>query len=79
MSGPGTSYPTTQRGGKLCVFNLISEHTRECHNIHADRTIKAEDVLAAVVLQDAIARNGEPECIRSDNGPVPRNEVTTEV
>ncbi len=65
----------TQRGGKLRVFNLIDEHTRECHCIHADRAIKAEDVL--VVLQEAIARNGVPEYIRSDNGPVPRNKVTT--
>ena len=57
----------TQRGGKLRVFNLIDEYTRECHCIHADRTIKAADVLA--VLQEAIATNGAPAYIRSDNGP----------
>lgn len=57
----------TQRGGKLRTFNLIDEFTRECHCIHADRAIKATDVLD--LLQEAIERNGAPEYIRSDNGP----------
>jgi transposase InsO family protein len=57
----------TQRGGKLRVFNLVDEFTRECHCIHADRAIKAKDVLRA--LQEAIARHGPPAYIRSDNGP----------
>jgi len=57
----------TQRGGKLKVFNLIDEYTRECHAIHAAREIKATDVLA--VLKDAISRHGAPDYIRSDNGP----------
>jgi len=57
----------TQRGGKLRAFNLIDEFTRECHCIHADRAIKASDVLA--LLQKAIGEHGAPECIRSDNGP----------
>jgi putative transposase len=57
----------TQRGGKLRAFNLIDEYTRQCHCIHADRAIKASDVLA--LLQEAIREHGAPECIRSDNGP----------
>lgn len=57
----------TQRGGKLRAFNLIDEYTRECHCIHADRAIKAADVLS--VLQQAISEHGAPEYIRSDNGP----------
>lgn len=57
----------TQRGGKVRVFNLIDEYTRECHCIHADRAIKAADVLK--VLQEVIAEEGAPEYIRSDNGP----------
>ncbi len=57
----------TQRGGKLRVFNLIDEYTRECHCIHSDRAIKAEDVLT--LLQGAIAKHEAPEFIRSDNGP----------
>jgi len=57
----------TQRGGKLRTFNLIDEYTRECHCIHADRAIKAEDVLD--ILMEAVERHGAPEYIRSDNGP----------
>jgi putative transposase len=57
----------TERGGRLRTFNLIDEYTRECHCIHADRRIKAEDVLG--VLQEAIERHGAPQYIRSDNGP----------
>jgi transposase InsO family protein len=57
----------TVRGGKLRAFNLIDEYTRECHCIHADRAIKATDVLG--VLQEAIAQHGAPAYIRSDNGP----------
>ena len=49
------------------AFNLIDEYTRQCHSIHADRTIKASDVLR--VLQEAIERHGAPQYIRSDNGP----------
>jgi transposase InsO family protein len=57
----------TERGGRLRTFNLIDEYTRQCHCIHADRQIRAEDVLK--VLQEAIAQHGAPEYIRSDNGP----------
>ena len=57
----------TVRGGKLRVFNLIDEFTKECHCIHSDRAIKAVDVLA--VLEEAIKEHGAPEYIRSDNGP----------
>ena len=57
----------TQRGGKLRVFNMIDEYTRECHCIHADRAINAHDVLR--LLQEAIERKGAPSYIRSDNGP----------
>ena len=49
----------TQRGGKLRLFNLIDEYTRECHRIHADRCIKAADLLR--LLKEAIASNGPPE------------------
>ncbi len=65
--GLGLRVRLPQRGGKLRCFNLIDEYTRKCHCIHADRAIRATDVLA--VLQDAIAKHGAPEYIRSDNGP----------
>ncbi|PTY00726.1 IS3 family transposase [Spartobacteria bacterium LR76] len=57
----------TQRGGKLRVFNLIDEYTRECHRIDADRAIRATDVLE--ILAEAIRQHGTPRYIRSDNGP----------
>ena len=57
----------TQRGGKLRVFSIIDEFTRECHVLHADRAIKANDVLA--LLLQMISRHGPPLFIRSDNGP----------
>ena len=67
-SGAGISVADfTQRDGKLRVFNLIDECIRECHCIHADRSIKATDVLQ--LLHEAIEENGPPEYIRSDNGP----------
>jgi len=57
----------TVRGGKLRIFNLIDEYTKECHSIHSDRAIKSTDVLK--VLAAAIEEHGAPEYIRSDNGP----------
>ncbi|PTY00279.1 hypothetical protein DB345_01670 [Spartobacteria bacterium LR76] len=57
----------TQRGGKLRVFNLIDEYTRECHRIDADRAIRATDVLE--ILAEAIRQHGTSRYIRSDNGP----------
>lgn len=57
----------TQRGGKLRVFTLIDEYTRECHVLHTDRSITAENVLG--VLKQMIGRHGAPRFIRSDNGP----------
>ena len=57
----------TQRGGKLRLLNIVDEYTRQCHCIHADRTIKAADVLDC--LAEAIEQQGAPQYIRSDNGP----------
>ena len=57
----------TERGGKLRVFNLIDENTRECHCIHVAGFIKAADVLK--LLQKSVAVNGPPKYIRSYTGP----------
>ncbi len=45
---------------------VLDEHTRECHVLHADRALKSADVIALV--KTAIAQHGAPEFIRSDNG-----------
>ena len=59
-------FDKTQRGGGIKIFNLIDEYTRECHAIHIDRALKAEDV--KMVLLEAIEQHGAPEFIRSDSG-----------
>jgi len=56
----------TDRGGPLRLMTLIDEHTRQCLAIKAARSLKSADVVE--VLNDAIKKNGKPQCIRSDNG-----------
>lgn len=56
----------TVRGGALKMLTILDEYTRECHVLWADRALKARDVLSW--LQQAIARHGAPEYLRSDNG-----------
>ncbi|NDB52356.1 MAG: IS3 family transposase [Nitrosopumilaceae archaeon] len=56
----------TVRGGALRLLTILDEHTRECHVLWADRSLKSGDVLAW--LQKAIAQHGAPEYLRSDNG-----------
>jgi transposase InsO family protein len=56
----------TVRGGTLRILTILDEHTRQCHVLWADRTLKSGDVLAW--LQKAIAEHGAPEYLRSDNG-----------
>lgn len=57
----------TVRGGALRMLTVLDEHTRECHVLRADRSLKSGDVIALV--KAAIAQHGAPEYIRSDNGP----------
>ncbi len=56
----------TVRGGALRMLTILDEFTRECHVLRADRALRSQDVLTW--LQKAIAANGAPEYIRSDNG-----------
>ena len=56
----------TVRGGALRILTILDEHTRQCHVLWADRSLKAGDVLAC--LQKAIEEQGAPEYLRSDNG-----------
>lgn len=56
----------TVRGGALKMLTILDEYTRECHVLWAERALKANDVLHW--LQQAIAKHGAPEFLRSDNG-----------
>lgn len=57
----------TADGRRLKFFAIVDEHTRECHALKVERSITAADV---VPMLDYLFRvHGEPEFIRSDNGP----------
>ena len=56
----------TVRGGALRMLTILDEHTRECHVLRADRSLRAADVLAW--LQRAMEEHGAPAYLRSDNG-----------
>lgn len=57
----------TEDGRRLKMMPVIDEFTRECHTIEVERSITAEDVITTL---DYLFRvHGEPEFIRSDNGP----------
>jgi transposase InsO family protein len=57
----------TVRGGALRMLTILDEHTRECHVLRADQSLRASDVLSW--LQKTIELHGAPEYLRSDNGP----------
>jgi transposase InsO family protein len=57
----------TEDGRRLKMLPVLDEHTRESHAILVDRSITAEDVVALLAYLFSV--HGEPEFIRSDNGP----------
>jgi putative transposase len=57
----------TVDGRRLKLLPIVDEFTREAHGILVDRSITAEGVVA--VLKYLFSVHGEPEFIRSDNGP----------
>jgi transposase InsO family protein len=57
----------TEDGGRLKLLPLVDEFTREAHCILVERSITAQDVVAMLAYQFQV--HGEPEFIRSDNGP----------
>ena len=57
----------TADGRRLKLLPVLDEFTREPHAIQVERSIKAEDVVE--LLGELFAIHGEPEHIRSDNGP----------
>lgn len=57
----------TEDGRRLKFLPVVDEFTRECHALEVERSITAEGVIATL---DYLFRvHGEPEYIRSDNGP----------
>ena len=57
----------TEDGRRLKMLPIVDEYTRECLEIEVSRSLTAEDVVA--VLGRLFVERGEPEYIRSDNGP----------
>jgi transposase InsO family protein len=57
----------TENGTGFRILSLIDEYTRECLALHVAWSIRAVDVIA--VMEQAMARYGVPEHLRSDNGP----------
>ena len=57
----------TEDGRMLKILPVVDEFSRECLTIEVARSITAQDVIQ--VLERLFAEHGEPEFIRSDNGP----------
>ncbi len=57
----------TADGKRLKLMPVVDEFTRECHAIEVERSITAQDVIST--LRYLFQVHGEPEFIRSDNGP----------
>jgi putative transposase len=57
----------TADGKRLKLMPVVDEFTRECHAIESERSFTAQDVIST--LSYLFQVHGEPEYIRSDNGP----------
>jgi len=57
----------TADGRRLKLLPIVDEFTREAHAILVDRSVTARDVVD--LLKYLFSVHGEPEFIRSDNGP----------
>jgi putative transposase len=57
----------TEDGRRLKMLPVVDEYTREAHAILVERSITAVDVID--LLEYLFSVHGEPEFIRSDNGP----------
>lgn len=60
-------FDETMDGGTLKMLPTLDEFSRECLAIEVQRSITAVDVIR--VLERLFEERGEPEFIRSDNGP----------
>jgi putative transposase len=57
----------TEDGRRLKVMPVVDEYSRECLALEMERSITASDVVET--LDRLFMERGEPEYIRSDNGP----------
>ncbi len=57
----------TENGARLKLLPVLDEYTRESHAILVERSITAEGVVELLAYLFRV--HGEPEFIRSDNGP----------
>jgi putative transposase len=58
---------STEDGRRLKVMPVVDEYTRECLSLEGERSIKALEVIDT--LRRLFIERGEPDYIRSDNGP----------
>lgn len=58
---------TTEDGRRVKIMPVVDEYTRECLSLEGERSIKACGVIDT--LRRLFDERGEPEYIRSDNGP----------
>lgn len=57
----------TEDGRRLKIMPVVDEYTRECLSLEGERSIRAEDVIDT--LRKLFIERGEPDYLRSDNGP----------
>jgi transposase InsO family protein len=57
----------THEGKRFRMLTVIDEYSRECLAIKVDRSLKSIDVIET--LADLFISKGQPDFIRSDNGP----------
>ena len=58
---------STEDDRRLKVMPVVDEYTRECLSLEGERSIKASGVIDT--LRRLFIERGEPDYIRSDNGP----------
>lgn len=57
----------THEGKRFRMLTVIDEYSRECLAVKVDRSLKSIDVIET--LADLFISKGQPDFIRSDNGP----------
>ncbi len=60
-------FDRTEDGRQLKFMPVLDEYTRECLALEVDRSMTGDDVVDTLVYLFQV--HGEPEFIRSDNGP----------